>query len=124
MHSAVLALAAFLACAVEMVEALTIVLAVALTRGWRSVRVGILAALVVVLSVGVIVHRPLTRVPENTLKFAVGVMLTSFGTFWGSEGAGASWPGGDAAIIVLIAGYALLALAIVAWLKSRASVRE
>jgi len=244
MRSVVLALAAFLACAVEMVEALTIVLAVALTRGWRSVRVGIaaalatlavvvaalgpaltvmpldtlrvlvgflllsfglqwlrkailraagylpmhdeakiyerevaetraaqpvvsgafdwyaftlsfkgvfleglevafvvvtfgaahddfplmiasaLGALVVVVIVGMIVHRPLTRVPENTLKFAVGVMLTSFGTFWGSEGAGVSWPGGDAALLVAIAGYTLLALGIVAWLKSRAEVRE
>jgi uncharacterized membrane protein len=240
MHNALLAAAAFLACAVEMVEALTIVLAVALTRGWKPVRVGIaaalgalavvvallgpaltvlpldalrvvvgflllafglqwlrkailrsagylpmhdekkiyerevaetraaqavasgsfdwyaftlsfkgvfleglevafivvtfgaahddfplmivsaVAALIVVVIVGAIVHRPLTRVPENTLKFAVGVMLTSFGTFWGSEGAGASWPGGDAALLVLIAGYAVLALGIVAWLKARA----
>jgi uncharacterized membrane protein len=239
MHSALLALGVFLACAVEMVEALTIVLAVALTRGWRPVRWGIaaallaltvvvallgpaltvlpldalrvlvgflllafglqwmrkailrsagylplhdeekiferevaatraeqpaaqgfdwyaftlsfkgvfleglevafivvtfgaahgnyplmigsaVAALIVVVAVGAIVHKPLTRVPENTLKFAVGIMLTSFGTFWGSEGAGASWPGGDAALILLIAGYAVVALAIVAWLKARA----
>jgi uncharacterized membrane protein len=240
MHSALLALAAFLACAVEMVEALTIVLAVALTRGWAAVRWGIaaalgalavvvaalgpaltvlpldalrvlvgflllafglqwvrkailrsagylpihdeekiferevaatraeqpvekggfdwyaftlsfkgvfleglevafivvtfgaahddyplmiasaVAALIVVVIVGAIVHKPLTRVPENTLKFAVGIMLTSFGTFWGSEGAGASWPGGDAALFVLIAGYAVVALVIVAWLKARA----
>src|SRR5579871_347350 len=240
MHNALLAAAAFLACAVEMVEALTIVLAVALTRGWKSVRVGIaaalgalavvvaalgpaltvlplvalrvlvgflllafglqwlrkailrsagylplhdeakiyerevaetraaqpvatgafdwyaftlsfkgvfleglevafivvtfgaahdnfplmiasaVAALIVVVVVGAIVHRPLTRVPENTLKFAVGIMLTAFGTFWGSEGAGATWPGGDAALLLLIAGYALLAFAIVAWLKARA----
>ena len=79
-----------------------------------------IAALIVVVIVGAIVHKPLTRVPENTLKFAVGVMLTAFGTFWGSEGAGATWPGGDAALLVLIAGYALLAFAIVAWLKARA----
>src|SRR3954469_22653178 len=63
---------------------------------------GAAAALVIVLLAGVIVHGPLTRVPENTLKFGVGVMLTSFGTFWSAEGAGVSWPGGDAAIVGLI----------------------
>jgi uncharacterized membrane protein len=239
MHSAVLALAAFLACAVEMVEALTIVLAVALTRGWRSVRVGIVAALatlavvvaalgpaltvlpldalrvvvgflllafglqwlrkailrsagylplhdeakiferevaetrtaqpvasgafdwyaftlsfkgvfleglevafivvtfgaahddfaltalsavaalVVVASVGVVVHRPLSRVPENTMKFAVGLMLTTFGTFWGAEGAGAHWPGEDVAILGVLAFYAAFALVSVAMLRAR-----
>ena len=54
----------------------------------------------VVLSVGLAVHRPLSRVPENTLKFGVGVMLTSFGMFWTTEGAGATWPGGDVFILV------------------------
>ena len=51
-----------------------------------------------VLIAGIIVHGPLTQVPENTLKFGVGVMLTSFGIFWSGEGAGVSWPGCDAAI--------------------------
>ena len=51
---------------------------------------------------------PLARVPENTLKFVVGVMLTSFGTFWGAEGAGADWPGSDAALPVLVVAIALL----------------
>ena len=59
-------------------------------------------ALSVVVFAGVAVRAPLSRVPENTLKFAVGVMLTAYGTFWGAEGAGADWPGGDAAILVLI----------------------
>jgi uncharacterized membrane protein len=63
---------------------------------------GAVAALVIVLIVGVIVHAPLSRVPENTLKFGVGVMLTSFGIFWSGEGAGVDWPGGDVAILVLI----------------------
>jgi uncharacterized membrane protein len=63
---------------------------------------GALAALVIVLVVGLIVHAPLSRVPENTLKFGVGVMLTSFGIFWSGEGAGLDWPGGDLAILVLI----------------------
>jgi uncharacterized membrane protein len=61
------------------------------------------AALVVVVIAGVIVHAPLSRVPENTLKFGVGVMLTSFGIFWSAEGAGADWPGGDVAILAVIA---------------------
>ena len=56
--------------------------------------------MVVVAAVGVAVHAPLSRVPENTMKFAVGVMLTSFGIFWGAEGAGVSWPGNDAALLV------------------------
>jgi len=64
---------------------------------------GAAAALVVVLAVGLVVHRPLSRVPENALKFGVGVMLTSFGIFWTTEGAGADWPGNDAFILVLIA---------------------
>lgn len=61
------------------------------------------AAIAVVVALGAAAHAPLSRVPENTLKYVVGVMLTSFGTFWGAEGAGADWPGGDAAILVLIA---------------------
>jgi uncharacterized membrane protein len=65
----------------------------------------------------VLVRAPLARVPENTMKFFVGVMLTSFGIFWGAEGAGASWPGGDAALLVLIPGVALASLAMVRWLR-------
>jgi uncharacterized membrane protein len=242
-HSVLLAAAVFLACAVEMVEALTIVLAVALTRGWHAVRHAIIAALValaaivavlgpalrllpldalrvvvgflllafglqwlrkailraagylplhdealiyerevaetkaaqptgagqydwyaftlafkgvfleglevafivvtfgaahhdypvviaaavaaviVVAIAGALVHRPLSRVPENTLKFAVGIMLTSFGTFWGAEGAGASWPGSDAAILVLVALYAAVAFALVGWLRRAYATR-
>jgi uncharacterized membrane protein len=61
------------------------------------------AAVVLVVAAGIAVRAPLSRVPENTLKFAVGVMLTAFGTFWGAEGAGAKWPGGDGAIPALVA---------------------
>jgi uncharacterized membrane protein len=81
--------------------------------------VGAVAALVIVGSVGAVVHAPLSRVPENTLKFAVGVMLTSFGMFWSVEGAGVDWPGSDLAIIGLIAGVALLAFGLVAALQRR-----
>jgi uncharacterized membrane protein len=239
MHSVLLVLAAFLACAVEMVEALTIVLAVAVTRGWRSAgwgvaaalgglvlivaalgpalahlpidslrlvvgtillvfgmqwlrkavlrasglkalhdeeaiydaevallrategraahdwyaftvafkgvfleglevafivvtfggtqrnvglaALGALAALIVVLTVGTIVHAPLTRVPENTLKFGVGIMLTSFGIFWSAEGAGVAWPGADASLLGVIAFVVIVAFGLVA-LARRAQV--
>jgi uncharacterized membrane protein len=77
---------------------------------------GAAAALVLVLVVGAFVHAPLARVPENTLKFGVGVMLTAFGVFWSAEGAGASWPAGDVSILallvtVLAVSFALIGLA-------------
>jgi uncharacterized membrane protein len=242
MHNALLVLAAFLACTVEMVEALTIVLAVAVTRGWRSAlwgvaaalggltlivaalgpaiahipidslrlvvgtillvfglqwlrkavlrasglkalhdeeaiyeaevallraqgerlqhdwyaftvafkgvfleglevafivvtfggtqrnvglaALGAVAALVVVLIVGTIVHAPLTRVPENTLKFGVGVMLTSFGIFWSSEGAGIKWPGSDAALLAVIAFVVVASFGLVAYVRQVRSNME
>src|SRR5665213_461181 len=65
--------------------------------------IGAAAALIVVLIAGVIAHAPLSRVPENTLKFGVGVMLSSFGIFWSAEGAGVSWPGADASLLGVIA---------------------
>jgi uncharacterized membrane protein len=71
------------------------------------------AAVVLVVLAGVVVRGPLARVPENALKFAVGVLLSSFGMFWGAEGAGASWPGGDAALLVIVPGMALISLAMV-----------
>ena len=64
---------------------------------------GALAACLAVLAVGVVVHRPLSRVPENTLKFGVGVMLSAFGVFWTGEGLGIDWPGQDLALLVLAA---------------------
>jgi uncharacterized membrane protein len=66
-----------------------------------------LAAVAVVAAVGVAVREPLSRVPENALKFAVGVMLTSFGVFWSGEGVGVDWPGDEAALPVLIVLFAL-----------------
>ena len=81
--------------------------------------VAAVAAVLVVVAVGVAVRAPLSRVPENALKYAVGVMLTSFGIFWGTEGAGGSWPGGDAAIAVLIAFTLLTSFGLVALLRRR-----
>jgi uncharacterized membrane protein len=68
------------------------------------------AAVLVIAGVGVAARAPLARVPENTMKFAVGVMLTSFGTFWGAEGAGVHWPGNDASLLGLIPVIALVCL--------------
>ena len=63
---------------------------------------------------GFLLHRPLAQVPENTLKFAVGVLLSAFGTFWVGEGLGVAWPGEDWSIVALLAGYLALALGMVA----------
>ena len=73
---------------------------------------------VIVLAAGFALHKPLARVPENTIKFAVGLLLSTFGTFWAVEGLGwfapddasLSWPGGDAALLVLLAAWCALAL--------------
>jgi len=83
--------------------------------------IGAIAAIVVVVITGIAVKGPLTKVPENWMKFAVGVMLTSFGTFWGAEGAGVSWPGNDVFLLVLIPLYALVAAGYIFWLKGRSA---
>ncbi len=86
------------------------------------------AAVVLVVILGVVVRGPLSRVPENTLKFVVGVMLTAFGVFWGAEGAGAVWPGGDIALLVIAPAIAVVSLALVWGMRSfrlrRAAGRE
>lgn len=81
-----------------------IVIAVSAGRGllWPA-SLGALAACVLALFIGVIARRPLARVPENTLNFGVGVMLSAFGVFWTSEGSGVDWPGHDFALFVFAA---------------------
>jgi uncharacterized membrane protein len=74
-------------------------------------------AVVVVAAAGFAIRAPLARVPENTMKFVVGVMLCAFGTFWGAEGAGAQWPGSDAALLILVPAIGGYALAMVAVLR-------
>ena len=81
--------------------------------------IGAAAAIILVTITGIAVKAPLTKVPENWMKLVVGVMLTSFGTFWGAEGAGVSWPGNDAALLVLVPVVALVAAACIFWLRSR-----
>jgi len=67
--------------------------------------IGALAALVLVVALGLALHRPVAKIPENTLKFVVGVLLSAFGTFWVGEGMGLQWPGADLSLLVLIAGF-------------------
>ena len=85
--------------------------------GLAALGAGIALALVAV--VGVLVRGPLTRVPENTMKFAVGAMLTTFGIFWATEGAGAHWPGGDASLPAVLAFVVLLSFGLVTTLRRR-----
>jgi uncharacterized membrane protein len=116
-------LAAFKAVLLEGLEVVFIVVAVGAGRGllWPA-SFGALAACLVVLAVGVFVHRPLSRIPENTLKFGVGVMLSAFGVFWTGEGLGVEWPGQDL-ILLLFAGL-FLATGIAAAAMLRRSAME
>jgi uncharacterized membrane protein len=110
---------AFMGVLLEGLEVVFIVLtfgANAKNLGLATIAAG--CAVVVVAVAGFAVRAPLARVPENTLKFVVGIMLTSFGLFWGGEGAGASWPGSDAALLVIIPAVAALGLGLV-WLLRR-----
>jgi len=79
--------------------------------------VAALAAVLVVALAGIAVRAPLARVPDNSMKFVVGIMLTSFGIFWGAEGAGAVWPGADAALLIVVPSVAVVALVLVALLR-------
>src|SRR6266550_1827440 len=136
--------AAFLGSLVEFIKALTIVLAVGTVRGWRSAMLGtsmgvlLLAALVAflgpalgvipiavlqlvvgVLLLGLVLRRPLARVPENTLKFAVGILISAFGVFWVGEGLGFHWPGSDLSILGLTVGLLLISLVMVPLVRHR-----
>ncbi len=100
------------------------VIFIVLTFGASQHRVGLaalaaLASVLAVIALGIVARAPLARVPENTMKFAVGVLLSSFGTFWGAEGAGANWPGGEAALPVLVLVIGACSLALVGELRGR-----
>ncbi|MBS1862856.1 MAG: hypothetical protein JSS68_14225 [Actinobacteria bacterium] len=97
---------------------------IVLTFGTNQHDVGVAAAaaglaVLAVVVAGIAARSPLASVPENTMKFGVGVMLTSFGMFWGAEGAGTSWPGTDAALLGLIPVVLFAALAMVSVLRTQ-----
>jgi uncharacterized membrane protein len=111
-------LASFKAVVLEGLEVVFIVIAVSAGRGLLvPAGAGALAACLLVAGVGLVVHRPLARVPENTLKFAVGVMLSAFGMFWTGEGLGVAWPGADLAIVAFAAVFLAVGLAAVALVR-------
>jgi uncharacterized membrane protein len=86
-------------------------------RNLGAAVIGAAAAVLVVTATGIAIRAPLAWVPENAMKFAVGIMLTSFGLFWGAEGAGVSWPGHDDGLLGLIPVVALVSLAYTALLR-------
>ncbi len=114
---------AFKAVVLEGLEVIFIVIGVG-AAGHVLVPAALGAALAgaIVLVLGLALHRPLTRVPENALKFAVGAMVSGFGLDWIGEGLGFGWPGGDWALPGLIAGWAALALVLVRVLRRRREV--
>ena len=112
-------LASFKAVVLEGLEVVFIVIAVGAGRGLMfAASVGALFACLLVAGMGLIVHRPLTRVPENTLKFFVGVMLSAFGIFWTGEGLGVAWPGADLAIVAFIALFLTVGLCAVVFTRN------
>jgi len=113
---------AFKSVLLEGLEVVFIVLTLGVNQG--SIPLAASGAVVAAVAVGaaaVLVRRPLSRVPENALKFGVGVTLTAFGTFWAAEGAGAEWPGGDAALLALVALTAAWSLLFVRVVRVRAA---
>jgi uncharacterized membrane protein len=116
---------AFKGVLLEGVEVAFIVLAVGGGRGMvGAASLGAGIACVLVLAIAVVVHRPLSQVPENTMKFAVGVMLSAFGVFFTGEGLGAAWPGDDLALLGLAGLLALLALGLVRYILPRRAARR
>jgi len=86
--------------------------------------VGAAVAVLAVVAVGLAVHRPLSRVPENGLKYAVGIMLITFGTFWAGEGIGIEWPASDLTIVLLLLAYAATGLAAIRVARRALAVRR
>jgi Ca2+/H+ antiporter, TMEM165/GDT1 family len=112
------ALACFKAVLLEGLEVVFIVIAVGAGRGLVGpASIGALAACALVIAIGFVLRRPLARVPENALKFTVGVMLSAFGVFWTGEGLGVRWPGQDLAIVGFAALFLTVAVIAVALLR-------
>ena len=116
------AIASFKAVLLEGLEVVFIVIAVSAGRELLvPASIGAIAACLLVAGAGLVIHRPLARVPENTLKFTVGVMLSAFGVFWTGEGLGVAWPGADLAIVAFAALFLIVALAAVAFVRRSAA---
>jgi uncharacterized membrane protein len=111
---------AFKAVFLEGLEVAFIVLAVGAGRGLIiPASLGALAACTLVLAVGIVMYRPIARVPENALKFGVGIVLSAFGVFWSGEGLGVEWPGGDLALIALAVGFIFVGLGLATLLRRK-----
>ena len=106
----------------EGLEVVFIVIAVGAGRGllWPA-SLGAFAACVAILTLGLAIHKPLAKVPENALKFGVGVMLSSFGVFWTGEGLGIAWPGQDLALAAFVLLFLLVGLATASALRRPAA---
>jgi Ca2+/H+ antiporter, TMEM165/GDT1 family len=107
----------------EGLEVVFIVIALGGLKSQWAAAIGALLSLVVVVVTGAFVRHPLTQVPENTVKYAVGVMLTSFGTFFAGEGLGVTWWQGDVVLLPMIVGYAVASLVLVRYLRRRQNMR-
>lgn len=104
----------------EGLEVVVIVLTMgSAAQAYPSAIIGSAIGLVIVLAAGILLRAPLSKVPENVMKFVVGTMLTSFGSFWAGESLGVVWPGQDLSILLLIAGYLAASWLIISTLKKR-----
>jgi uncharacterized membrane protein len=105
---------AFKGVLLEGLEVVFIVISFGAAQGrWGPAIAGAAAAVVLVVAAGLVVRGPLERVPENSIKFAVGLMLTSFGCFWAAEGAGVHWPGDEVSLLGVIAFFGVVSFALV-----------
>jgi uncharacterized membrane protein len=110
---------------ITMVEGIEVVfIVIAMGAGGQGLllpaSLGAFAALLLVVLLGLGLHRPVAMIPENTLKYVVGVLLCAFGTFWVGEGMGFEWPGGDLSLAALNAGYLATSLGLVPLCRTRA----
>jgi uncharacterized membrane protein len=111
---------AFMGVLLEGLEVVFIVITFGSAQGHLAVAVlGAAVALVVVVIAGALARGPLEQVPENTIKFAVGLLLTSFGCFWGAEGAGVNWPGDELSLLALVAFFGACSWLLVRTLRRR-----
>ncbi len=109
----------------EGLEVVVIVLTMgSAAQAYSSAIMGSAIGLILVLAAGIILRAPLAKVPENVMKFVVGTMLTSFGSFWAGESLGVAWPGQDLSIVLLIAGYLAASWLIVSSIKKRDQERK